>query len=379
VDAAGPVQAEHAALLRAATLRAGGQLSSLDLTGAFVQDWHTALMAVMTANAGALREVRICDPECSWRPTYATLAELAALLQAAPQLQLLGVDVACDSVAEARRVLRNESPFAAVRVNELHISAEYDIVYDAADVLALPEDMVTHASLVGLSLNSVQLDELAALDAVVDAALARRLTAVTLFECSLSPDSAPALARLLGGSALRMLELWNADEPLLDAPAAALLSAALQANSTLTLLSMCSVDFWRDADAATALIQALTGHASLRTIDVSNNDAAAHAAAAGAALGALVAANAPALQQLDVSDSDLRNEGLGPLMGALPNNTHLRQFDLSCNDFTEGFVRNELAEAVRGNTSLRRLVVFAPEDSPLALEELVRGRIDADD
>jgi hypothetical protein len=366
------------ALLRAATLRAGGQLSSLDLTGAFVQGWHTALLAVMTANAGTLREVRIFDPECPWHQACVTLEQLAALLQAAPQLQLLRVDVAC-SFAEARRVLRNEPPFAAVRVNELHVSAEYDTALDAADVLMLPEDMVTHASLVRLSLNNIPLDVLAALDAVVDAALARRLTAVTFFDCSLSPESAPALARLLGGSALRKLEFWSLAEPLFDAPAAALLSAALQANSTLTSLVMRNVEFWHDADAAMALIQALTGHASLRIIDVSNNDGAAQAAAAGAALGALVAANAPALHEVHVDDCELGNVGLGPLVDALPLNTHLRELNLSRNDFTEGFVRNQLAEAVNGNTSLRKLVLFARGDSPLALEELVRGRIDADD
>jgi hypothetical protein len=53
---------------------------------------------------------------------------------------------------------------------------------------------------------------------------------------------------------------------------------------------------------------------------------------AGAALGALVAANAPALTQLDVSESNLWDEGLRPLMRALRTNTHLRKLDICDNN-----------------------------------------------
>jgi hypothetical protein len=69
----------------------------------------------------------------------------------------------------------------------------------------------------------------------------------------------------------------------------------------------------------TALLGALTGHASLRMLDLSMNGHddnphdAEHAAATGAALGALVGANAPALTALDVSVCSLGDDGLRPL------------------------------------------------------------------
>jgi hypothetical protein len=74
----------------------------------------------------------------------------------------------------------------------------------------------------------------AVLDAVVDAALAGPLQRVALHSCGLSPASAPALARLLSCDALTFLDC--SDHALLDAPAAAVLAAALRANATLTSL-----------------------------------------------------------------------------------------------------------------------------------------------
>ncbi len=114
-----------------------------------------------------------------------------------------------------------------------------------------------------------------------------------------------------------------------------------------------------DADnrAAVMLLRALTGHASLRELKLGTEHQTYEAgyAAAGAALGALVAANAPALQMLWLPYCSLEDEGAGPLVDALPHNTHLRTLLLTGNNLTPEFGHGRLLPAVRANTSLRQL------------------------
>ncbi len=134
-----------------------------------------------------------------------------------------------------------------------------------------------------------------------------------------------------------------------------LFANALRACSTLTALTLHNVSLWY-APVAAALLGALTGHAGLRTLNLSHNwNYETNPAAVGPALGALVAANAPALTELDVSSCDLRVAGLHPLFDALPANTHLRMLDCSGNMLDEAFVFDALLPAVRANDSLRQL------------------------
>jgi hypothetical protein len=143
---------------------------------------------------------------------------------------------------------------------------------------------------------------------------------------------------------------------LLDEAAAQVVGAALRANSTLTFLSLLHVNLWHEPGAAVALLGALTAHRSLRELQLySNQGAEPDRAIAGAALGALVAANAAALEKLNVYHCMLRDAGLGPLVDALPHNTHLCTLRCDGNGITEAFVRERLLPAVRANTSLRWL------------------------
>jgi hypothetical protein len=80
------------------------------------------------------------------------------------------------------------------------------------------------------------------------------------------------------------------------------------------------------------------------------------AAEAGAALAALLRANAPALQTLDIGWCRLRDEGMGPVVEALRHNTHLTKLDCRCNLMSEVFASARLLPAVRANASLRELV-----------------------
>jgi hypothetical protein len=210
-------------------------------------------------------------------------------------------------------------------------------------------------------MNRARLNEQAALDAVVDLAAQRRLTYLELYGCGLSPASAPALARLVGGSALSALVLGGdgGAAHLLDEPAAVLLGNALRANTTLTSVGFNFVRLFSDAAATAALLGSLTAHASLQKLDLSYNYSAhGHApadalAAAGAVLGALVVANAPALRELNLCVCHLTDDGLGPVVDALPANTHLRVLDCRYNQLSEAFKRERLLPAVRANPWLK--------------------------
>jgi hypothetical protein len=82
---------------------------------------------------------------------------------------------------------------------------------------------------------------------------------------------------------------------------------------------------------------------------------AAAAAPIGAALGALVAADAPAFEELDVSCCSMIDSALGPLCDALAHNTHLRKLALVYNNMSAACAAQRLLPGVRANASLREL------------------------
>jgi hypothetical protein len=361
------------ALLRAAAARAGGQLQALHLTDCVVIT-HEALLAVARANADTLTELRM---EGCLRDRYASalafVREVEAVLGAAPRLRVLAADVTCHNVAVAHRLLRNEGAYAAVRVRKLRIN-----VRDEANVLALAADLAAHTCLAEVKLYGAPLRTLAALDAVVDAALAVRLPSLALFGCNVTPASAPALARLISGGWLTELYvLPEGNQQLLDQPAAVLIADALRANSSLTSLRLRSCRLFEDAAAAALVLGALTAHRGLRTLDFSFNifQPGDQFPSLGAALGALVAANAHALEELDLTGCALGDVGLGPLVDALPLNTHLRTLNLDRIRCTNDFARARLLPAVRANTSLRRLFVQDDVQDDAAAEAMALVRL----
>jgi hypothetical protein len=335
-------------LLGCAAARAGGGLQALRVQK------HAALeqplLAVVAANAGALRELCLSDDV---NHVGFTPAEIQALCVAAPQLRVFTTDVCCGptNANDARRMLRNEAPFEVLRVQRLRAFLPE---LDEAGVVAFAASVAAHASLEGLILYRASLTTPAALDAVIDAALAHRLHSVELCDCGLTPVSAPALARLLGSGALTTLECSNAT--MLDMPAARVLAAALRANATLTSLELNHAGVWRDPAAAAELLGALMGHTSVQVLSLRENYmAAADQAAVGTALGALIAANAPALTELDVAECGLGDDGLRALFEALPANSHLRTLNCRFNDMDAAFARDVALPAVRANASLREV------------------------
>jgi hypothetical protein len=346
-------------LLRAAAARAGGQLEALD--GSDCDDVsYDAVLAVVTASGATLCEFCWRDnPSKSVEErVYLESAEVEALLRAAPRLRIFYADVWCDAVAEASRLLLNEPPFAPLRMRALTVNEYEAAAPDEAAVLAFAAAVAGHPWLAELTLVRVPLNTAAALDALVDAALARRLRTVELFNGRLSPASALACVRLLGGGLAR-LALVNMPA-LLDVPAALLLSDALRASTTLTSVQLGNVRMWRHPAAAVLLLGALTSHPTLRKLKISRNATGTPAlqAIAGAVLATLVAANAPALHTLDVSHCNLGDTGMGLLIDVLPQNNHLHTLACACNNMTEEFMRNRLRPAVQANLSLRKLTLI---------------------
>jgi hypothetical protein len=319
------------ATLRAAAARAGGQLQALDVSGCERVSLE-ALLAVARANAATLRELRALefrsDGEGRRDFLFLTFTEVQALLEAAPQLHVLEADVfTCARNAEP--LLRNQAPFAPLRIRNLGMNA-FD--QEHVRVRAVVSSLCEHVSVKDVQLLQTPLGTPATLDAFVDVALAQRLSGVTLDECGLSTASVPALSRLIGGDALTRLAVCCTVAPLLDVPAAAMLGTALRASTTLSWLRLSDVGVWQDPGAANVLLAALTGHSSLRTLALNNVEggwfiyplSAASQTVISDALGALVAADSSALQELDLRSSLLGDNGLGPLVDALPRNTHLR-------------------------------------------------------
>jgi hypothetical protein len=236
------------ALLRAGSAPAGGQLQWINVAECRAVT-HEALLAVVTANAGALRKL------CLRLVRFLELADAESLLRAAPQLRVLDADVACESVVDAQRLLRNEGVFAPLRLRGLEVV--YDTQTEAA-MLSLAADLAAHVGLKELHLYGAPLDTPAALDALVAAVLANPFSRLTLGRCSLSPASVPALARLLGGGVLRSLWILNDERPLLDAAAAVVLGDALRAGRSLDSLMLVATDLWHNPEVAVMLLGAIT-------------------------------------------------------------------------------------------------------------------------
>ncbi len=270
------------------------------------------------------------------------------------------LDLSVSSGLLARRVtpalLRAAAALAGGQLEALNVSDSDNVVAEVLAVAAagtLRElrssggESRSFVSLIDIGLQRAPLHSPAALHAVLDAAQALRVVKLDLRWCSLSPASVPALVRLLNASALTELRVGNGGEPLLDAPAAVLLGAALHASSTLTSLELTGVVLWRDPAAASTLLRALTAHRSLRTLLLRHNDAETerHRRYAGRALGAFVAENTPALTGLYLGASALGDAGLRPLFDALRANTHLRSLFVDGRKWAHAGFRTRLPPA----------------------------------
>ena len=389
---AAPLSADTLRLLAA---RAGGRLAVLNVSGCTDVDLD-ALLEVATANAATLRELTCVDLLRVGQLrgqlgglTYAFFLgvdTIEALARAAPQLRVLESDaLATSSFAVASSLLRKDAPFGALRLRALKVNLT-PLGEEAAAVFAAA--LLGDAWLKQLKLCFIDNLERPVASAVWAAIEARQLTKLTVEYCSFSAMSVAAIARMVQHS-LTHLDL-NSDRQLnpapLDVAVWAQLAAALAASDKLKHVRLCNTQLMQAA-VASGMWQAITAHPSLHRIEIllleDNELAADDVQATSELLGALVAANAPALHELDVVSNNMNGVGLQPMLDALAHNTHLRE--LKCYAHMSNlFARLRFLPAIRANASLRRLeasmahveIFGNPPPALLEAEALVAARGD---
>ena len=341
-------------LFLAAARRAGNAAVVLELpTGVPQHAVHISrlvLLGVMRANSASLREVRLGDKVY----TDATLTEF---INTVPHARVFSANVTGGCDDRALPMLRNEPPYAALQLRNQRLCFEYD-----HDVPPLMAAAAAHSSLRKLHILS-DFGMPVALNAVVDAAVSLGLRELSIDVCSFLSAATAALPRLLQSEALTTLTIRKCDyfrppgTSHLPAGSVPPFGAALSDNSTLTALTIENVHLWEDGHDTDALFAALQSHSSLRSLSFKRNRVpAAMSVAIGSKLGALIAANASALKSLDLYDCNLGDAGMGPVVAALPRNTHLRSLELDNNNMTEPFARAHLLPALQACTTVHTIV-----------------------
>jgi hypothetical protein len=379
-DIVGPRRARFLVLLHGAAGRARG-VQQLKFSKQYLM-MHE-LQPVLTANAGSLRELHLCEVDAD--DTNPHNPTVQAVVAAAPLLQVLTSESVSCKWQNAVRILHSEPQFALLQCRTLTVEF-YDHsgggMGSVGPVAAALADAALQPALLRLRIQSADTAQPAVMGALVDAVLARRLPELSFRGCT-RPAAAP-LARLLAEGSLASFEICflrddagTRGTPLFDAAGAALVAGALRLNTTLTSLELFRADLCVDVRVSGALLGALIGHSSLRELKI----VAEHSADGrtfGAALAALIAADAPALHVLRCRDCSLGDAGLAPIVEALALNHYLRTLDVGGSGMSEVFARERLLPAVRANTTLRELKcthdLLRPTAAQAEAEELVRRR-----
>ena len=200
--------------LLAAAARADGGLESVDLSHAHMprtcpSDFIISLLAVCTANALTLRKLNVIAPS----NLVFTFEELCAMLNAAPSLQQLEVGTYFENVLEVFQALRREGVFAPVHLQEVMFVLTGLPPLEDEQLFQLAAACGAHESLQRLVLVDALSGTRAALEAVVEAALAAQLEELDLTDC-VNGAFTPALARLLSQSTrLTSLTVCSATTP----------------------------------------------------------------------------------------------------------------------------------------------------------------------
>lgn len=361
------LHSEDGSLLEELAARAGGGggQQSLNVSG-FMGNWYSMDEPAQESDEFlVLRDFVSTTPSLRSLVCTSTLGspEVAALLPAAPQLATFTVAVKSEEMDEAEALLRASPPFDNLRVTKLELDVRAPSEAAMLSVLAAAAGC---ASLRKLALSPSSVMPPRALAALVDAAVAGPLTAVTIHHALLGPDSLPALTRLVRDDpALVKLDIRSGRKLLPPAAgggdAVPAFWAALRGSPALCTLRLADVGLW-DSPASVAGFALLAGHPTLRKVAFDFNmlggrpqaaaaaTAPGAAAAAGAALGALVAGDG--LASLSVFACYLGDAGLEPLF-ALPAAPRLAELCVWANGLSAEFARGVAAPAVTSHGAVR--------------------------
>ena len=214
-------------LFRAAVVKAGGKLRTLDVSGVEIygeiddeaedddderEDALSfgVLRAAVAFNSSTLVELR-AHSDLHWY----LVPEVRLLLKLAPLLQLLELGLCFDG-HPAHDVLLKEPPFGPLRVQSIIVDGDRPVVLHPpgppVDVFALCADLRNLGSLQSLSVSGVDVDTAAAMGALVDAAIALRLRELTLYGCAAGSETLPALTRFVSSGAARKVVVFTDDE-----------------------------------------------------------------------------------------------------------------------------------------------------------------------
>ena len=291
------------ALLLACSAKARGGMRSLNVCGrVWPAQMNTpenerppltmdALKTTLRGNTHSLRHLRaLCPPLGTgyWKflNGHTGTAVLDDVFRAAPKLTRVEVDI---SVAEFdASFLRN----GVVSVRRLFVNSRPEIfsafLVNARRCLSLTELELQ------MRLGAPEIE------ALLDFALIKPLTALSLIDPGLTPAVMPSLTRLLSGGSLTTLDVWNERRALTTPPA---VCAAIAA-APLVRFRYAEAGLFDVLTPGLLLLAAVTGHPTLRRLCIHGNPIApAECPAVGAALELLVAADSP-LVALEISYCD---------------------------------------------------------------------------
>ena len=209
--------------------------------------------------------------------------------------------------------------------------------------------MAAHVGVKRLMVRFVRHDAVV-LNAMLDAAFARRVAEFELEFSDFGVDNVPALERLLQCGSLSTLKVQGLGSIPDDSHAGQeAFIAALRGNTSLTDVTLTAgaflPDMLHDPELGTAMIEALQTLPALRHLSLYFDATFWGAGAGGRALDALLA-TAPSLRSLDVPLCSLGDDGLAALLDGLAANTQLRELKCDRNGASEVFQRERLVPAL---------------------------------
>ena len=363
-----------------AAQRAGGGLVRLKLPGAergmarlLAGDGKKCLLPedvlpVCTRHMLELRGATAASPTATqWTP-----AQLRRLAAAAPALVLAQLDVRVDSAADATQLFATGCGLrGALQLRTLHVSpcdascAQAQWTHGALRALcagAAAADVHT----LHFSSMSTPLKDPESLAALCAAAAASRLRRLGFLRCGLNSGSWRHLAAALSPDGA-LEELLLVGDPVLDATAdeVAPFAAAMPAARLTRLhveLATGPDRFGVGPAAATALLAAAVGHATLRRLIL--RGCPAIRGAPEEALSAALAALAETLHLLDLGHCELGDDVLAPLVAAItqPSCT-LQWLRLAGSRMSKDFERGALLDAAENAVPTLQELLLVDWDS----------------